>query len=277
MGSLVVSSTATVILGSLSFSLGGYLELVSLKRRTGRNRPDGYRKSAWGRRYRRRIKALLEVCRVCGVRTEWLTFDHIVPFAYGGMGTMDNMTILCEPCQQRKGCQYWGGLKSLAQEEKESGVKPDPEETQRIESERLAIMATPATPDIPIPSQSKAVWQVQREMITDLSNRLNRAIERIDQLEKRNDKLTVRVQELEIAGATRSLTKRDEWGEKILEFLKEYPGVKFNSGTLAANLGTESKFISDKLKTMVGRGKIKGEKGEGLSAMFWIEKKEDSE
>lgn len=64
---------------------------------------------------------------------------------------------------------------------------------------------------------------------------------------------------------------KDEVADQILAFLKQYPGLKFNTGTIAANIGSHSLKISDKLKGMVGRGLIKFEKKDKLSAMFWYE------
>jgi len=41
-------------------------------------------------------------CQYCGDRGE-LTFDHVVPRAYGGRTTWDNVTTACAPCNLRKG------------------------------------------------------------------------------------------------------------------------------------------------------------------------------
>jgi len=41
-------------------------------------------------------------CRQCGANTE-LQFDHVIPVAYGGASTPDNLQILCGPCNRRKG------------------------------------------------------------------------------------------------------------------------------------------------------------------------------
>ncbi|MFN3287137.1 MAG: HNH endonuclease [Sphingomonadaceae bacterium] len=41
-------------------------------------------------------------CQYCGA-TEDLTFDHVVPRAYGGRTTWENVTTACAPCNLRKG------------------------------------------------------------------------------------------------------------------------------------------------------------------------------
>lgn len=41
-------------------------------------------------------------CRHCGANVE-LQFDHIIPVAYGGATSADNLQILCGPCNRHKG------------------------------------------------------------------------------------------------------------------------------------------------------------------------------
>jgi len=41
-------------------------------------------------------------CQYCGSKEE-LTFDHVVPRAYGGRTTWTNVTTACAPCNLRKG------------------------------------------------------------------------------------------------------------------------------------------------------------------------------
>ncbi len=71
----------------------------------------------------------------------------------------------------------------------------------------------------------------------------------------------------------------DELGDKILVFLKEFPGIKFNTGSIAANIGMPTMKLSDKLRKMAEKNLIRSEKEEGHSAMYWytaaLEKESD--
>jgi hypothetical protein len=41
-------------------------------------------------------------CVICG-RIELLELDHIVPFSRGGSDTVENLRVLCKPCNSRRG------------------------------------------------------------------------------------------------------------------------------------------------------------------------------
>ncbi len=77
-------------------------------------------KSLWGRVYRARILAGLEVCRRCGNRDHLecpLTFDHIVAVSLGGAGDISNVTILCVTCNHLKDQQRWDQRSLKAEED----------------------------------------------------------------------------------------------------------------------------------------------------------------
>ncbi len=41
-------------------------------------------------------------CVACGTDFE-LQFDHVIPFAAGGGDTVENLQVLCGPCNRAKG------------------------------------------------------------------------------------------------------------------------------------------------------------------------------
>lgn len=46
-------------------------------------------------------------CQYCGVKFyhHELTFDHVLPKAYGGKSSWTNMVASCKPCNTKKGCR----------------------------------------------------------------------------------------------------------------------------------------------------------------------------
>lgn len=75
------------------------------------------RRTHWGKTYRKRIADGLEFCRKCAIVSTDLTFDHIIPYVMGGRLKFDNTTILCRPCNERKGCKTNWDLISFLEEE----------------------------------------------------------------------------------------------------------------------------------------------------------------
>lgn len=41
-------------------------------------------------------------CLDCGA-TDRLSLDHVVPYSHGGPDTVENLRVLCQPCNSRKG------------------------------------------------------------------------------------------------------------------------------------------------------------------------------
>ena len=58
------------------------------------------------------------VCRSCGknVADDEVEFDHIIPHSKGGPSTVDNIRLLCRPCNRKKGDNLDGMLRSSALE-----------------------------------------------------------------------------------------------------------------------------------------------------------------
>lgn len=70
--------------------------------------PDYHRMKALGRIHGIEVdllKAVRERDRVCQhcSSSDNLTFDHIIPVSKGGKASMDNLQILCNPCNAAKG------------------------------------------------------------------------------------------------------------------------------------------------------------------------------
>lgn len=49
------------------------------------------------------------MCQHCGFRTRDLAeVDHVVPRSHGGTDDLDNLQVLCRPCNRRKGSRFVG-------------------------------------------------------------------------------------------------------------------------------------------------------------------------
>lgn len=55
-------------------------------------------------------------CRNCGAKTN-LQFDHIIPRAWGGCGTADNVEVLCRDCNLQKSAQLFAARRSSADDQ----------------------------------------------------------------------------------------------------------------------------------------------------------------
>lgn len=54
-----------------------------------------------------------EYCRLCNTKDD-LTFEHILPRAFGGSDEINNISILCAPCNNGKGADYYGFLEPVS-------------------------------------------------------------------------------------------------------------------------------------------------------------------
>lgn len=45
------------------------------------------------------------MCRNCGSSEHRLEIDHIIPISRGGTNGVENLQVLCLPCNRRKGCK----------------------------------------------------------------------------------------------------------------------------------------------------------------------------
>jgi 5-methylcytosine-specific restriction endonuclease McrA len=56
------------------------------------------------RRLKKRLRARYgDICLKCRHSQFRLTLDHVVPEAQGGTLTIDNLQLLCQPCNEAKG------------------------------------------------------------------------------------------------------------------------------------------------------------------------------
>ena len=72
-------------------------------------------KSKRSRRYRSLVRRDGEVCVWCAT-TENLTVDHILPRSMGGSNKLENLQLLCQPCNQAKGDTWPQGVPFVARE-----------------------------------------------------------------------------------------------------------------------------------------------------------------
>lgn len=77
------------------------------QKRRYRNDPELHRLKAIGYRHKITPELLMlirdrdKICQFCGSKSN-LTFDHKHPISRGGKSTIDNLQILCGPCNQFK-------------------------------------------------------------------------------------------------------------------------------------------------------------------------------
>lgn len=82
--------------------------MIEISRRRYWADPAYYRMKALGRKHGVEVDILKAVrerdktCQHCRTADD-LTFDHIIPVSKGGKASMENLQILCNPCNARKG------------------------------------------------------------------------------------------------------------------------------------------------------------------------------
>lgn len=204
-----------------------------------------------------------------------------MPISKGGRSDLDNITIMCNDCQQRKADNIWPGLVSLWQEEYENGRPPLPPLSYKIDinETRYTTMTTsfpsqhPQKSPTPLPP-IKPVWQQRADEIEHKFQELSRELRsEIIKLHNRIDSLEKEIEQ----GGGKSRKPKDTINQQIVDFLKQYPGLKFNTGSIGGNIGLQADRISGRLSAMVGHGIIKAEKLKGHSAMYWVEKEDTNE
>ena len=82
--------------------------MIEIFRRHYWSDPDYHRMKALGRVHGVEVDLLKavrdrdKVCQHCRTADN-LTFDHIIPVSKGGKASMENLQILCNPCNAKKG------------------------------------------------------------------------------------------------------------------------------------------------------------------------------
>jgi ribosomal protein S15P/S13E len=150
-----------------------------------------------------------------------------------------------------------------------------PEDSYSTEIARRALRydtTTTKEPDMAVPGPpfTDQLAELRREV-----SRLTEHVERLlrDQLVKAElTSLIARIEKLEAAADPR--VPRDELGDKILRFLAEYPGVKFNPSSVAENIdGDDARVnnasnVASKLRRMASNGVITEHKREGSRSLY---------
>lgn len=88
-----------------------------MKKSSSSRQGSAARQRHWVKVYKARISQGLEYCRQCKSRSSDLTLGHIHPASNRGSYSMNNITILCLPCNRKQGIKAWTHLPSLALEE----------------------------------------------------------------------------------------------------------------------------------------------------------------
>lgn len=88
-------------------------------------------------------------------------------------------------------------------------------------------------------------------------------------LEEQVKALTERVASLEDSAAQQA-QPRDDLNRKILEFLRQYPGLKFTAHLVAENLNEENSTVYTRLRTLARQGHVTEGKEDGKNRLFHV-------
>ncbi len=94
--------------------------------------------------------------------------------------------------------------------------------------------------------------------------------ERLSNLERQVTYLTTEVRELgeELEKLRTKPKQKDDHSAKIVAFLAQFPGVKFNPTSVAENLGVNNSHTADRLRTLAAQGKITAHTGDGKNPLY---------
>ena len=89
---------------------------LSENKRLQRNQKASGLSRLWARVYRDRMRGGLEQCRNRDCSRLATTFGHLIPHSQGGRFRLDNLTLLCLPCNAQQANQVWSWLQPLSSE-----------------------------------------------------------------------------------------------------------------------------------------------------------------
>lgn len=72
-----------------------------------------FKNTTWAKLYTWRMANGLERCRLCGSYDN-LTFEHLLPKAKGGTGSIHNISITCYPCNSSRPLEYLNGVQPVS-------------------------------------------------------------------------------------------------------------------------------------------------------------------
>lgn len=150
--------------------------------------------------------------------------------------------------------------------------------TTTPEKETIPVSDIPESkPPLPIHPSAQSL-RVISDRLDSLEQRFDSQHERLNNVHTNFGSMSARVSKLEdrIASLENENSKnraKDTFTNVVLNFLRSHKGLKFNTGTVAANVDDDSDKTSTTLRMLAmrqGTG-VKAEKKEGKSVMYWYE------